>query len=292
MNQTTEESLDLYWPYAKDQIVNLRFLLERVASWKLTTKNILDFMINVNKLERSIASEHGVLLKKLNERETSFGSEETCKIIKPWQTLAHDMQNDINAGQNQVDTLVGKRLTNLVLRLQALCKDIKKKLRNFKVEMQKLCTSVTLERRKTLESIYAHESYVASKKSGDILNDPWLTERSLHRQLKCMIFEENNFQVGMKSLLNEVSITDEHIVEELKRVLEEYALARNGQCAAMRSHMNHASNDATMTLAAAHFEAFSAKNHFNSDSLWQTTRKVDDFPYKLNEIQLLKVLTS
>ncbi len=57
--------------------------------------------------------------------------------------------------------------------------------------------------------------------------DPWLEERVLHSHLDLMVKHENVYQGEMNVLFEDMALFDAHVVEEMKRVMEEYALIRN-----------------------------------------------------------------
>ena len=280
-----EEHLQL-WPYAQGQLTHIHELVDRIDLWKKAVKEICYFLDSVIRLERRIGLEHGNLFKQLqtHEEQLMYGGD----VLKAWQQYAENMQNDYTNGESQLNLLVCKRLIQLKT-------DVKKRLRQYQRDMDELVNAIMTQRNKTVGCIHAHEKYLNSKlESGETPGsqnptvDPWLSERVLYKQLRVMILHENKFQVEMVNFFQDVSVFDAHVIEELKRILEEYALARSGQWSAMQTHTNLAAALATSTNASIQFEQFSEANGFDRDELWKTDRILDEFPYKANEIQILK----
>jgi hypothetical protein len=77
-------------------------------------------------------------------------------------------------------------------------------------------------------------------------------------------------------------------VEELKRIMEEFALARSNQCTMIQNHSKLAAADVTQILSPAPFAEFLQKYNFTNVKLWKTVRKIEDFPYKLTNINVIK----
>jgi hypothetical protein len=70
--------------------------------------------------------------------------------------------------------------------------------------------------------------------------------------------------------------------------MEEFALARSNQCTVIQNNSNHAAADVTQIISPAPFADFSEKYNFTNEKLWKRVRKVEDFPYKLTNIDVIK----
>ncbi|KAI8908483.1 hypothetical protein EDD86DRAFT_207778 [Gorgonomyces haynaldii] len=273
------------WPYSQEQLSNLEHLSQRVQNYKRIVKDILYFFTVAQTLEKRLGAEHGKLYGLLCDYEQEMG-EGTSDILKAWSHYAQNVQNDIAGGDHQVSTLVIKRLNQLK-------QELKKKEKQVNRDLQDTMNCILHERNRTVSHIQTHEKYLESKKAeapGTIHPsvDPWLSERVLYKQLRVMIEEENKFQKEMTTLFQDIAQFDEHVVEELKRILEEYAHAKGSQWSSMQTHTSLAVNIATATEASSQFELFSRQNRFDDPTLWQTPRTIESFPYKTREIKILK----
>jgi hypothetical protein len=273
-----------YWPYAEQQQDKLQLLITRLNIWKDSVKLIITFLDSVIAIEKKVAIEHLNLSNALEIQETALGS----GILKAWVKMAQSIPADVSGGEHQI--------TNLVLhRLKQLKQDLKKKVSIFKSSLNDAIQDVNSTRKRTLLCIQSHEKYlIARHNSGETpegenpIVDPWLSERVLYKQFKTMISGENEFQQDISSSVKELCIFDAHVVEELKRILEEYVLARSNQWQSMQTHLKLAGIMGTSTISEASFDHFSTINNFQAPELWSTERNIEDFPYKTNEIKIIK----
>jgi hypothetical protein len=161
----------------------------------------MTFLTKITKTELKLATEYGSLCKMLQKNQNYAVEGDASKVLLAWGNLAEKFFSEIKNTNYHIDNLV-------IARTKLLHAEITKKLRNFDRDVHVLCKRVNNERTKTLECIRSHEMFLNSKKYGDSINDPWLSEKSLNNEVNIMVGEENNFQDGMNNLFQEVSIFD------------------------------------------------------------------------------------
>nr|KAJ3411143.1 hypothetical protein HK105_002712 [Polyrhizophydium stewartii] len=171
-------------------------------------------------------------------------------------------------------------VTTAALRhLKTMKAELKKRLRGYEGELRKLKSNVMRHRGQTISSITAHERNLTKRASALKANsgvspgvahtaDPWLSERVLHYQLRVMIAGENKFQEDVLALIRDMAAFDGRIVAQLRGVMDEFSAARTSQWNLM--------------------QAFSSTHRLEEPKTWQHERTLDEFPYKVREIQILK----
>lgn len=155
----------------------------------------------------------------------------------------------------------------------------------FKHDLDHYSSKIVSSRQKTASGIQTHEKIVAANSQAV---DPWLSERVLFSQLRDMIGTENNFQSEMNNLLQQFSIFDSHVAEELKLVMEEYAHCKNAHLAAMQTHLTRSAHMATVAESSAYFKKFASAHDLDNPNLWHTERTMEKFTWRCDEIQIIK----
>ena len=122
--------------------------------------------------------------------------------------------------------------------------EINKKIGVFDKDLYQNWKTVSTQRTSTYNVMQGHENYlVAIQKQNDSINptinsDPWLMERVLKQQLATMVESENSFQRNMSSIFDNMAHFDAYIIEELKRIFEEFSLIRKNQADVIKVTFN------------------------------------------------------
>ena len=192
------------------------------------------------------------------------------------------------ASESQVASLVKKRL-------EILKSDIKKKISAFDFRLKDAQKSIDKARHFTQDAISSHESHMHHRQQLNIATssphinyDPWLQERFLQEHLQSQIVSENEYQRKMTCIFQELSAFDAHIVEELKRVLEEYALIKNSYWQQMQAQITICVNQGVQVNPLEFFKSFSQRHNINDSNLWVKERTIEEFSRKPKEIKILK----
>ena len=221
-------SLHKFWPYAQEQDECVPHLIDRFSVWKTSIGCLIEFFVANQSLEKLVAKEHFKLQQKMEENERSLGST-AVGVFKPWHIYGMQTQTALSIADQQISNLIVKRL-------EILKAEIKRKMSGFESDLTKYQKKINKIRTKTAEVIGIHEAELlarvqtnAAPSSPHINLDPWLNERMLQQLLKDMVVDENMYQKSMFSLFQEIRVFDAHVVEELKRIMEEYNLIRTTQ---------------------------------------------------------------
>jgi hypothetical protein len=188
-----------------------------------------------------------------------------------------------------------QQLLNLVLkRLEALKSDLKKKIAYFKTDVDSFTKRVSKTRNKTFSAMEQHEKMILSRQQSNTspssphITDPWLHERVLNELLIEMIEEENKFQSNMSNLFQEMGVFDAHIVEELKRILEEFGMLRGSLYSTMQASIHHTTDIATQVDPITYFSNLTTSLSLDSVPIWKEDRKLDKFGFEAQDIQVMK----
>jgi hypothetical protein len=147
--------------------------------------------------------------------------------LKGWHQLTLTHSSSLLSSHSQITNLCVKRL-------ETLRTQVRKKAHFYSSKLSHLQRGTERVRSGIWEAHLAHQSQMRVREERNIapssphLNaDPWLEERVLHSHLDLMVKHENVYQGEMNVLFEDMALFDAHVVEEMKRVMEEYALIRN-----------------------------------------------------------------
>jgi hypothetical protein len=211
----------------------------------------------------------------------------THGAFKHWTVYGNQTISAIQTNEQQ--------LLNLVLkRLEALKSEVKKKLAYFKTDVEAFTKRVSKTRSKTYSAIEQHEKMLFSRQQSNTLpssphiTDPWLHERVLNELLIEMIDEENKFQSSMRNLFLEMGVFDAHVVEELKRILEEFGMLRGSMHSTLQAAIHHTTDLATQVDPTTYFSNLTTSLSLDSVPIWKEVRKLENFGFEAQDIQLMK----
>ncbi|KAJ3360794.1 Cyclin-dependent kinase 2 [Kappamyces sp. JEL0680] len=264
------------------------FISNRFVIWKRAVGAILSFLAEAAEHEKSTIKLNTRFQKELAEAEAELGSS-SVGAFKAWQQIATQTQTCVLQSDTQINNLVIKRL-------EILKTELKKKSHAFQSELAQLQKAIHKSRAEAFDAISSHDSHMQSREYSNIapssphLNaDPWLQERVLQQHLKTMIDQENQYQGQMNSVFQEMATFDTHIVEELKRVMEEYALIKNSQWASLQAQFTMAVNAGVAVNSGDYFDALSKTLALDAEGVWKQERTLDTFPRKAQHIGVLKM---
>ncbi|KAL5036945.1 hypothetical protein RTP6_004456 [Batrachochytrium dendrobatidis] len=289
-DKISDELLQL-WPYASDQFVQIMSVLNRLTTWKAVTNTLLNYFGTLQDTERQLGKEHEKLHKSLEKLEHSLGGESGA-VLRPWRNYAQFFECEYLSTENLV-------ATSALRHLKALKAEIKRKICQYESDIKSYKNGVVKARNLTLSGISVYERNLSKRSnalktdSGVSLgttytSDPWLSERSLYYQLQMMVKGENDFQKSIQALFENIATFDSYIVATIMQTMNEFSTARISQWESMQKHLTSVQSFSALSEPAAHFEVFSSAHHIHSPEIWQQTRTLQDFPYQVREIQILK----
>lgn len=225
-----------FWPHAEDQEQEISNLSSRFVNWKKSVMVLLNFLDETIKIEKQASK----LFKKFQEQiefsESNLGPS-SSGAFKCWQDFAaHQSDTQLNVEQ--------QLKKHVITRLDHLKIEINKKIGVFDKDLYQNWKTVSTQRTSTYNVMQGHENYlVAIQKQNDSINptinsDPWLMERVLKQQLATMVESENSFQRNMSSIFDNMAHFDAYIIEELKRIFEEFSLIRKNQADVIKVTFN------------------------------------------------------
>ncbi|KAI8925876.1 hypothetical protein BC831DRAFT_458992, partial [Entophlyctis helioformis] len=291
MREIVSEEQAQLWPYAEEQLSCIEPMLAHFVAWKNVLTRLMDFFRLQQKMEQAMAKEHGKLLRTLGSLEPSLGPG-AGNTLKSWQHYAQFFEAEYASSESLIASTV-------LSRLKAVKTELKKRQKMYVSQTSQWKATLSSDRSKTMSCIAAHERNLvrrtnaikpgsSSAQSGVMLDtDPWLTERVLHQQLAKMIDGENTFQQNMSDLVKDMSEFDAKIVVDLKQAMDDFARARVAQWTSMQTHMSSANALASFADPQSHFNAFVVLHRLDDVDVWQHPRIVDEFSYKVREIQIL-----
>jgi hypothetical protein len=286
-NTNTQQAIEQYWPYASNQKACTTELISRFTTWKRSVSSLLLYFTTLSKLEKQVIDANQNMAKTLEGLQSDLG--ESCEgIFKHWSQLSAQNVKCSTSSESQVNSLVMKRL-------EILKSEIKKKNSSFELRLREYQKSINKARLVTSDAIASHEAHILHRQQVTITSssphytfDPWLQERFLQEHLQTQIVAENDFQQNMNDLFQEMGIFDAHIVEELKRVLEEYALIKNSSWTTMQAQMTVVVNQGVQLNPLTCFNKFSDQHQLTDPYLWIKERTIEEFSRKPKEIKIIK----
>jgi hypothetical protein len=278
--------MDKFWPYISEQQRPLPELTDRFNQWKIAISTITEYLVAVQHLDQLHSRELTKMSQRLGEIEGHMGTH-THGVFKHWSIIGTSITGAIQNQEHQLLTLVLKRLDTLK-------HQVKKKQTYFSADIESFTKRVTKTRTATMQAIEAHEKMQFSRQSNNTspssphATDPWLQERILQQLLNEMIEEENQYQKAMSNLIQEMGVFDSHVVEELKRILEEYGMVRGGFLTSSQATLNNAIGIAVSVENTSYFLNMSNALHLESTTTWKQERTTDAFAFKALDIKILK----
>jgi hypothetical protein len=102
-----------------------------------------------------------------------------------------------------------------------------------------------------------------------------------------MVAEENKFQTDMRFMFQDMAVYDAHLVTEMGRILEEFGLIKNSFWGAMQAQMSSSVTSGVSVDPSRCFSSFSDVHRLDSE-VWRTERKLEQFPFKISNIDIVK----
>jgi len=176
----------------------------------------------------------------------------------------------------------------IIQKLNDLKNDLIKKSKRYKQDFLDEFGKVSKTRSETLSSINYHQNLTLAKSKSSSLEitDPWVSERALVNQLEKMLKDENIYQGGMNQLFEDMENFDQHVVNQLQNVFDEYNSSKNKEYNDVKSSLQNISNVVTQLTPNKPFSYFTKKYSITSSDLWTTPRTIDNFVYKISNIHI------
>lgn len=205
------------------------------------------------------------------------------KNLAPIYSSAKKISISYSDSSKVIDDIIIQRLNDLK---NGLIKKSKKYKQDFLNEFNK----ISKVRSESLISINNHQSLTLAKSKSTSLEitDPWLSERALINQLEKMVKDENDFQGVMNKLFEDMEEFDQHVVNQLQNVFDEYNSNKNKECNDVKLSLQNVSNVVQTITPNKPFSYFTKKYSITSSDLWTTPRTLENFTYKLSNIKILK----
>jgi len=270
-----------YWPYAEEQYSNTLITFERFKLWKNIIIGIIEFFEKIKYLDSCYSKQYSKLSSVLEPSESEY-----CGSFKNFSTISTSASK-ISVCYSDSSKIIGDII---IQKLNELKNGLIKKSKKYKQDFLEEFTKVSKTRSETLVSINYHQSLTMekSKSSSLEITDPWISERALINQLEKMLKDENNYQGRMNKLFEDMGNFDQHIVNQLQNVFEEYNSSKNKECNNIKINLQNVSNEIMNMTPNKPFSYFTKKYSIASNNLWTTTRTIDNFVYKILNIHILR----
>ncbi|ORX60817.1 hypothetical protein BCR36DRAFT_340691 [Piromyces finnis] len=270
-----------YWPYAEEQYSRTLNTFGRFKSWKNVIVGIIEFFEKVENLDNCYSKQYSKLASVLEPSE--FENCGSFKSLEPIYNSAKKIGINYLYSSNVIREVIIQKLNELK---NGLIKKSKKYKQDFLEEFAK----ISKIRSETLVSINNHQNLTLAKmKSASLeITDPWLSERALINQLEKMLKDENDYQCRMNEIFEDMEEFDQHIVNQLQNVFDEYNSNKNKECNDVKLNLQNTSNVGNMVTPNKPFSYFTKKYSITSSDLWTTQRTLDNFVYKLVNVKILK----
>ncbi|ORX70378.1 hypothetical protein BCR32DRAFT_272401 [Anaeromyces robustus] len=270
-----------YWPYAEEQYSRTLVTFERFKSWKTVITGITEFFEKIESLDSCYSKQYSKLASVLEPSDNEYCG--SFKNLAPIYSSAKKISISYSDSSKVIDDIIIQRLNDLK---NGLIKKSKKYKQDFLNEFNK----ISKVRSESLISINNHQSLTLAKSKSTSLEitDPWLSERALINQLEKMVKDENDFQGVMNKLFEDMEEFDQHVVNQLQNVFDEYNSNKNKECNDVKLSLQNVSNVVQTITPNKPFSYFTKKYSITSSDLWTTPRTLENFTYKLSNIKILK----
>ncbi|KAJ3196968.1 hypothetical protein HK101_006829 [Irineochytrium annulatum] len=247
---------------------------------------VIAFLHVIENLEATRAHEYAKMGHRLEASADTGAMGMPQEWLDPIRLSLHHYNEEHSAFERAIGDTAMKRAV-------AVKMEVARKLKQYKSDVDHLNHGVAKERSQTVSAIAYHEKVAAKRvttgKDQGAFVDPWLTERVLYKRLRRMVEAENNYQRKVLDLVADMRDFESRvIVEGVRRVFAEYALARSNQWRAMKGHLDTAGEVLSLGDASGLFTRFEASNASFTSATWSAERSLESFPYRINEITILK----
>ncbi|KAJ3306913.1 hypothetical protein HDU76_004730 [Blyttiomyces sp. JEL0837] len=183
----------------------------------------------------------------------------------------------------------------VIHRLQECRGHLIKKTKTLRTAIDTVTHQILQIRTKTLDSITTHEKARYKKVSGGSSHDhkspmdPWLTERVLNTRLSKMVAEENEFQKQVTGLVQEYLEWEEGtVVKEVVKAFEEVWGGRKAMWESWMTQLEFIKIHLSSMPPHALFKSYDTHHNITTSPSLTTLRNLTDFPYKAQDIKILK----
>jgi len=270
-----------YWPYSEEQYSRTLITFERFKSWKTVIIGIIEFFEKIEYLDNCYSKQYSKLASVLEPSENEYCG--SFKNLSPIYTSARKIGVSYSDSSKVIGDIIIQKLNELKNLLA-------KKSKKYKEEFFEEFAKVSKIRSETLSAINYHQSLTMAKaKSSSLeITDPWVSERALINQLEKMLKDENSYQTRMNHLFEDMENFDQHLVNQLQSIFDEFSSSKNKECNDLKLSLQNISNIMTQLTPDEPFSYFTKKYGVTSSNLWVTPRTIDNFVYKISNIQILR----
>lgn len=277
MTSTYEESE--FWPQAQVQNKELMMWFERFDAWLHLVDKLIQIFTLLYRLEMNTAKDVKKINKTIKSKPlTDFN--ERLELIEPLINYVAKLEVEHAVCEKKMCDFTLKSLSQLRGFVLAASK-------SFKGTVEKLTANIRKMRKNTVECIRIHEK-ATENAAKNYKTDAWIIERILFNQLEEEVGAENTFQQSILSVQKEMSQAEKTIIQEWQTIFKMFSSMKNSQLKEIQKEISSSNLAVNSVDSEALISSFITKTATMNEPSWTIERTLDNFPYKIAEIEIIK----